>query len=112
MKVFLTFCFFFGSIFFVIALVPLCFLMAPAGYILDKRVAEFSAGIFRFPERIFPDLAIKSRYSYPGIQAGLMAKDTNTIVYVMVLLDKEQVKPIFKAYAEQNLKSIPQCFVF
>ena len=41
-----------------------------------------------------------------------MAKDTNTIVYVMVLLDKEQVKPIFKAYAEQNLKAIPQCFVF
>jgi hypothetical protein len=35
-----------------------------------------------------------------------MAKDTNTIVYVMVLLDKEQVKPIFEAYAEQYLKGI------
>ena len=112
MKVFLAFCFFFGSIFFVTVLVPLCFLLAPAEYILYKRVAEISAGTFRIPERIFPDLPVKSRYRYPGIQAALMAKDTNTIAYVMVLLDIEQAKPIFKAYAEQNLKTIPQCFVF
>lgn len=106
MKVFLAFCFFFGSIFFVTALVPLCFLLAPAEYILDKRVAEISAGTFRYPERFFPDLPVKSRYRYPGIQAALMAKDTNTIAYVMVLLDIEQAKPIFKAYAEQYLKGI------
>jgi hypothetical protein len=112
MKVFLAFCFFFGSIFFVAALVPLCFLLAPAEYILYKRVAEVSAGTVRIPERIFPDLPVKSRYGYPGIQAALLAKDANTISYVMVLLDVEQAKTILKDYAEQNLKAIPQCFVF
>jgi hypothetical protein len=61
--------------------------LAPAEYTLDKRVAEISAEDFQYPERIFPDLPIKKRYSYPGIQAGLMAKDTNTIAYVMVPSD-------------------------
>jgi hypothetical protein len=106
MKVFLAFCFFFGSIFFVTALVPLCFFLAPAEYILDKRVIEISVKTFRYPERIFPNLPVKSRYSYPGIQAGLMAKDTNTTAKVMVLLDKEKAISIFKAYAEQYLKGI------
>jgi hypothetical protein len=106
MKVFLAFCFFFGSIFFVFGLFLFCFLLAPAEYTLDKRVAEISAGAFRYPERIFPDLPIKNRYSYSGMQAGLIAKDTDTIAYVMVPHDPEQAKPIFKAYAEQYLKGI------
>jgi hypothetical protein len=40
------------------------------------------------------------------MQAGLIAKDTDTIAYVMVPHDPEQAKPIFKAYAEQYLKGI------
>jgi len=106
MKVFLAFCFFFGSILLVVALFLLCFMLAPAEYILDKRDVQISAGTFRYPERIFPELPIKSRYSYPGIQTGLMAKDTNTTAYVMVPRDTGQAKPIFKAYAEQYLKGI------
>ena len=106
MKVFLAFCFFFGSILVVGASLLFCFLMAPAEYTLDKRVAEISAGAFRYPERIFPDLPIKNRYSYPGIQAGLTAKDADTIAYIMVPRDGEQAKPIFKAYAEQYLQGI------
>ncbi len=106
MKVFLAFCFFFGSILIVLALFVLCFLLAPTEYILDQSATEISTGTFRYPERIFPDLPAKSRYSYPGIQAGLMAKDSNTTAYVMVLPNKKQAKPIFKAYAEQYLQGI------
>jgi hypothetical protein len=65
MKVFLAFCFFFGSIFFVFGLFLFCFLLAPAEYTLDKRVAEISAGAFRYPERIFPDLPIKTATATP-----------------------------------------------
>jgi hypothetical protein len=64
MKVFLAFCFFFGSIFLVFVLFLICFLFAPAEYTLDKRVTEISAGDFRYPERIFPDLPKKNRYGY------------------------------------------------
>jgi hypothetical protein len=106
MKVFLAFCFFFGSIFLVFVLFLICFLLAPAEYTLDKRVTEISAGDFRYPERIFPDLPIKNRYRFPGMQAGLMAKDTNTITYVMVPSDAEQAKALFKDYAEQYLQGI------
>ena len=106
MKVFLAFCFFFGSILVVGALFLFCFLLAPTEYTLDKHVAEVSGGSFRYPERIFPDLPIKNRYSYPGMQAGLKAKDANTTAYIMIPGDSEQAKPIFKAYAEQYLKGI------
>ncbi len=106
MKVFLAFCFFFGSIFLVFVLFLICFLLAPTEYTLDKRVTEISAGDFRYPERIFPDLPIKNRYGYPGMQTGLMAKNTNTIAYVMVPSDAEQAKLLFKAYAEQYLQGI------
>lgn len=105
-KVFLAFCFFFGSIFLVFALFLFCFLLAPAEYTLNAGVTEISDGSFRYPERIFPDLPVKNTYNYPGIQAGLMAKDSNTIAYVMAVPDKEQAKPIFKAYAEQYLQGI------
>jgi hypothetical protein len=106
MKVFLAFCFFFGSIFLVGALLLICFLLAPDEYTLDKRVAEISAGAFRYPEKIFPDLPIKSRYSYSGMQAGLKAKDANTTAFAMVPRDAEQAKSIFKSYAEHYLKGI------
>ena len=106
MKVFLAFCFFLGSILLVFALLLFCFLMAPAEYILDKHVAEINAGAFRYQEIIFPDLPVKSRYDYPGIQAGLKARDTETIAYVLVPRDAEQVKPIFKTYAERYLQGI------
>ena len=106
MKVFLAFCFCFGSIFVVGALFLFCFLLAPAEYTLDKRVADISAGAFRYPEKIFPDLPTKSRYSYPAMQAGLKAKDTNTTAFVMVPRDAKQAKSIFKNYAEQYLQGI------
>ena len=106
MKVFLAFCFFFGSILVVGALLLFCFLLAPTEYTLDKHVAEVSGGSFRYPERIFPDLPIKNRYSYPGMQAGLKAKDANTTAYIMIPRDSEQAKPQFKAYAEQYLQGI------
>ena len=106
MKVFLAFCFFFGSILVVGALLLFCFLMAPAEYTLDRHIAEVSGGTFRYPERIFPDLPLKSHYTYPGMQAGLTVKDDDSVAYVMVPRDAEQAKPLFKAYAEQYLQGI------
>jgi hypothetical protein len=106
MKVFLAFCFFSGSILGVGALLLLCFFLAPAEYTLDKDVVEISGGTFRHPERIFPDLPVKSRYGYPGMQAGLMAKDTRTTAFVLVPRDAEQAGSIFKNYAEQYLQGI------
>ena len=106
MKVFLAFCFFFGSILVVRGLFLFCFLLAPAEYTLDKRMAEISAGVFRYPEKIFPELLTKSRYSHSGMQAGLKARDTNTTAFVMVPRDAEQAKSIFKNYAEHYLKGI------
>jgi hypothetical protein len=106
MKVFFAFCFFFGSILLVLALVVLCLFLAPAEYILDQSATEISAGTFRHPERIFPNLPVKSRYSYPGIQADLMAKGSDTTAHVMAFPNKEQAKPLFKAYAEKYLQGI------
>ncbi len=106
MKVFLAFCFFFGSIIIVWALLLFCFLLAPAEYTLDTRVAEVSAGAFRYPERIFPELPTKSRYSYSGMQAGVKASDANTAAFVMVPRDAEEAKSVFKNYAEQYLQGI------
>ena len=106
MKVFFAFCFFFGSIFLVFVLFLICFLLAPAEYTLDKRVAKISAEDFRYPERIFPDLPIKNRYTYPGMQAGMKAKDTSTTAFVMVPRDAKKAKSIFKNYAEQYLQGI------
>ncbi len=106
LKVLLALCFFLGSILLVFALLLFCFLMAPAEYILDEQVAEINAKAFRYQEKIFPDLPVKSRYEYPGIQAGLKASDTETTAYVLVPRDAEHVRPIFKAYAERYLQGI------
>jgi hypothetical protein len=106
MKVFLAFCFFFGSIFIIGGLILICFLLPPAEYILDQDAVEISSGTFRYQERIFPDLPTKSRYNYPGIQAGIKAKDANTTAIVMVPRDDEQAKSIFKNYAEEYLQGI------
>lgn len=94
MKVFPAFCFFFGSILGVGALLLFCFLLAPAEYTLGKDAVKIASGTFRHPERIFPDLAVKSRYNYPGMQAGLKAKNTNTTAFVLVPRDTEQARAI------------------
>ncbi|MGD9366751.1 MAG: hypothetical protein PVH87_13710 [Desulfobacteraceae bacterium] len=106
MKVFLAFCFFFGSILGVGALLLFCFLLAPSEYTLDKDVVKIDSGTFRHPERIFPDLPVKSRYNYPGMQASLKAKNTNTTAFVLVPRDAEEARSIFKNYAEQYLQGI------
>ncbi len=106
MKVFIAFCFFFGSIFVVGALFLFCFLMAPALYTLDKDVAEISGSAFLYPEKIFPDLPVKNPYNYPGMQAGLAAKDPNTTAFVMVPRDAKRAESLFKNYAEHSLEGI------
>ena len=75
-------------------------------YTLDKDAVKMVSGTFRHPERIFPDLAVKSRHNYPGMQAGLKAKNTNSTAFVLVPRDTEQARSIFKNYAEQYLQGI------
>ena len=73
--------------------------MAPAEYTLDKRVAEISGGSFRYPDKIFPDLPIKNPYNYPGMQAGLKAKDT-----VIVNIVSDNLPPKADAGLNRNVR--------
>ena len=58
MKVFLAFCFFFGSILVVLALFVAVFCLHQLNIYLIG-CGRISAGTFRYPEKIFPDLTEK-----------------------------------------------------
>ena len=98
MKVFLAFVYFFGSILIVFGLLWLIIWVAPHEYVLDRTALSNHNGRFDHPDRIFPNLPFKEPFTFPGLTAGLAAKDDTVKVWVLLCKNKKEAQAVFKAY--------------